>query len=78
MAYHNMAFTGDHTMDTLDHYVEPSAVSSAVNSSPISTDKRVKPSGSFTFVDFCPEYTRKPESWFFQSNYQTFRYSKLL
>ena len=71
MAYHNMAFTGDQTTDTIDDDIE---ATTAVNSSPITASKQTKPSGSFTFLDFCPEYRRKADSWFFQSDYQTFRF----
>jgi len=72
MAHYNMAFAPDEydKMDTSLHdYPEPTTQSS-LNSSKASP----KPSGCFTFVDFCPEYRRKPDAWFFQAEYETFRF----
>lgn len=73
MAHYNMAFAADEydRMDTSLHdYPEPTTTQSSISSS----KSPPKPSGCFTFVDFCPEYRRKPDAWFFQADYETFRF----
>jgi len=71
MAHYNMAFSPDEydTMDSLHDYPEPTTTSSLASSK-----LSQKPSGCFTFVDFCPQYRRKPDAWFFQADYETFRF----
>ena len=70
MAHLNKAFASDE-YDIMDDDIHDSAeqiiTSTVTNNSP-------KPSGCFTFVDFCPQYRRKPDSWFFQTEYETFRF----
>lgn len=74
MAHYNMAFAADEydRMDTSPNdYPEPETIAGTVNTS---SKQSEKPRGCFTFIDFCPEYRRKPDSWFFQADYQTFRF----
>lgn len=83
MAYYNMAFTDDqcnpvcNPMD--DNELTTTSISDAspVHSSSVIT-KEAKPEGCFTFIDFCPQYRRKPDSWFFQAEYENFRFEKQL
>jgi hypothetical protein len=79
MAHYNQAFAADEfdTMDTSLHdYPEPQYNAGAGDEVPVdpsSLTSSQKPSGSFTFIDFCPEYRRKPDAWFFQADYESFR-----
>lgn len=68
MAFHNMAFAGD-DFDKMDDFVNDYTETEA--KLPRMTQK---PSGCFTFIDFCPEYRRKPDAWFFQAEYEPFRF----
>ncbi|XP_054167426.1 probable serine/threonine-protein kinase DDB_G0276181 [Oppia nitens] len=75
MAHYNMAFAGDEfdAMDTsVDAYPEPDTSATPVDDNTSVSSKTGQPFGSFTFIDFCPQYRRKPDSWFFQADYQTF------
>ncbi|CAG2122036.1 unnamed protein product [Medioppia subpectinata] len=85
MAHYNMAFAADEfdRMDTsLNDYPEPQQDSAQPNDSTGSsqdnhpsnktTGSSAKLNGCFTFIDFCPEYRRKPDSWFFQADYESF------
>ncbi len=74
MAHHNMAFAADEydQMESMElqEQIQPQESSPA----PSTISSQQKPSGCFTFVDFCPEYRRKADSWFFQTEYETFRF----
>ena len=70
MAHHNLAFESceldyNINLDDTEYY--------QMKMNPLS--KIEKPTGNcLTFVDFCPEYRRKADSWFFQSQYETLRF----
>lgn len=73
MAHHNMGFATDE-YDHMESTELPEQIYPQETSSTPSVSQQ-KPSGCFTFVDFCPEYRRKADSWFFQAEYETFRFA---
>ena len=74
MAYHNQAFSGDPNDATdLDDCADNVCPQTGADKADTSSLKENKPSGCFTFMDFCPQYKRKPDAWFFRADYETFR-----